>query len=307
MTRRRTWSHLEGQTRRPNDYEIATTGLLWHPTRGFAVDTPVTEWVRVHQRERELVCRDWDAFRDPRQTTYTKYTELQRNREIFVDGLFALAHDSNDDQTLSPRWIALLDRVLAPLRYPVHGLHMVTAYVGSMAPGGRIVVVSLLQAADEVRRVQRIAHRLRLLQCAHPQIGADSRGVWERDPLWQPMRELIERLLVAYDWDEALIALTTVVKPAFDELFVVRLAELASVAGDATLAQMLRSLHEDCRWHEAWSSALVAMLTAEDSGNATRIAEWRERWRPRVDAAAAPFVALFGDPGDVARSPGGVR
>jgi len=307
MSRRPTWWHLEGQTRRPNDYEIATTRLLWHPTRGFAVDTPVTEWVRVHQRERGLVCRDWDAFRDPRQTTYAKYTELQRNREIFVDGVFALAHDSDDDERLSPRWLAVLDRVLGPLRYPVHGLHMVTAYVGSMAPGGRVVVACLLQAADEVRRVQRIAHRLRLLQRFHPRLAADSKTIWERDPLWQPMRELVERLLVAYDWDEALVALTTVVKPAFDELFMGRLAELASTAGDGTLAQMLRSLHEDCRWHEQWSSTLVAMLAAEDDGNVTKIAEWRARWQPRVDAAIAPFTALLADLGDIALLPRGAR
>jgi toluene monooxygenase system protein E len=305
MTRRRTWWHLEGQTRRPNDYEIATTRLLWHPARGFAVTTPVTEWVRVHQRERELSCSDWDAFRDPRQTTYTKYTELQRNREIFVDGLFALAETSADDERLSPRWVSVLDRVLGPLRYPVHGLHMVAAYVGSMAPGGRIVVACLLQAADEVRRVQRIAHRLRLLQRTHPQIATDSRTVWERDPLWQPMRELVERLLVAYDWDEALAALTTVVKPAFDELFMVRLAELASKAGDGTLVQMLRSLHEDCRWHAEWSSALVAMLAAEDGRNEANIAEWRARWQPRVDAAIAPFSASFADIGDIAPRPAG--
>lgn len=307
MSRRRTWWHLEGQTRRPNDYEIATTRLLWHPARGFAVRTPVTEWVRVHQRERELSCRDWDAFRDPRETTYTKYTQLQRNREIFVDELFALAETSGQDERLSPRWIAVLDRVFAPLRYPVHGLQMIAAYVGSMAPGARIVVACLMQAGDEVRRLQRIAYRLRMLQQAHPRLAADSRAIWERDPLWQPMRELIERLLVAYDWDEALVALATAVKPAFDELFMVALADRATAAGDTTLAQMLRSLHEDCRWHAQWSSALVAMLGAEDRGNEARMAEWRERWQPRVDAAVAPFTALFADLGEIDPVSGGLR
>jgi hypothetical protein len=176
-----------------------------------------------------------------------------------------------------------------------------------MAPGGRIVVACLLQAADEVRRVQRIAERLRLLQRTHPRVAGDSRTIWERDPVWQPMRELVERLLVAYDWDEALVALTTVVKPAFDQLFMVRLAEQAHRAGDHTLVQMLRSLHEDCRWHEEWSSALVAWLGAEDRDNEARMARWRERWQPRVDAAITPFATLFTDLGDIAPLPGGAR
>lgn len=305
MSRSRTWSHLEGQTRRPNEYEIATSRLLWYPARGLAVTTPVTEWMRVHQRERVLACPDWDAFRDPRQTTYAKYTELQRDRETFVDGLFELAERGDDDARLAPRWVDVLDRVLAPLRYPVHGLQMITSYVGSMAPGGRIVVACLLQSADEVRRIQRIAYRVRLLQRTHPRVGTDSRTVWQRDPLWQPMRELVERLLVAYDWDEAFIALTSVVKPVFDEVFGARLAKLAAAAGDGTLAQMLRSLDEDCRWHAQWTAALTEMLIAENGDNAAAIASWRESWQPRAESAVAPFHQLFTDIGDIAPRPGG--
>lgn len=300
MTRRRTWWHLEGQSRWPSDYEIATSKLLWGPERGYAVRTPVTEWMDAHQRGRSFACRDWDAFRDPRETTYRKYIELQRNRETFVDGLLALADDGRDDAVLTSRWIGVLDRVFAPLRYPGHALQMVAAYVGSMAPGGRVVVACLLQSADEMRRVQRLAYRLKLLQRSHPRVGEDSRGVWERDPLWQPMRELVERLLVVRDFDEALVALALAVKPAFDELFMVRFAALAAAAGDLVLAQMFRSLDEDCRWHREWSSALFAMLAAEDGSNAARIAELREPWQARVTAATAPFDRLFGDIGDIA-------
>lgn len=305
MSRSRTWSHLEGQTRRPNAYEIATSRLLWYPARGLAVATPTAEWIRVNQRERVLACRDWDAFRDPRQTTYAKYTELQRDRETFVDGLFDLAERSDDDARLAQRWVDILDRVLAPLRYPVHGLQMITSYVGSMAPGGRVVVACLLQAADEVRRIQRIAYRVRLLQRTHARVGADSRSIWERDPLWQPMRELVERLLVTYDWGEAFVALTSAVKPAFDELFGARFAALAATAGDGTLSQLLRCLDEDARWHHEWSTVLTEMLVAESGDNATAIATWRASWLPRVDAAIAPFHALFTDAGDIAPRPGG--
>lgn len=306
MTRRRTWWHLEGQSRRPSDYEIATSKLLWAPERGYAVTTPVTEWMHAHQRGRSFTCRDWDAFRDPRETTYKKYIELQRDRETFVDGLLGLADDGRDDAQLAPRWVTVLDRVFAPLRYPGHALQMVAAYVGSMAPGGRVVVACLLQSADEMRRVQRLAYRLKLLQRTHPHVGADSRGVWERDPLWQAMRELMERLLVAHDFDEALVALTLAVKPAFDELYMGRFAALAAAAGDLVLAQMFRSLDEDCRWHRDWSSALVAMLAAEDGKNAVRIGELRETWQPRVAAAITPFDRLFGDIGDITPRRGAV-
>src|SRR5262249_10188922 len=54
---------------------------------------------------------------------------------------------------LSPRWLQVLSRVVAPFRYPGHGFQMVASHIGQMAPSGRIVITAALQAADEMRRV----------------------------------------------------------------------------------------------------------------------------------------------------------
>lgn len=290
MTGLRTFWHLASATKKPRDYDIASTKLLYYPERGFEITAPLGEWYRVHQRERVLQCDDWDAFRDPRETTYTRYTELQRDKEVFVDGLLASSDDAQV-RRLPAAWIATLDRVLGPLRYPVHGLQMIASYVGSMAPGGRIAIACLMQAADEVRRVQRLAQRTWQLQRVHEQFAASARELWQRDPMWQPLRELIERLLVTYDWDEALVALTAAVKPVFDDVFDVRLAALARVRGDETLQRMLGSLAEDAAWHRAWSGVLLDRLAA-DPKNAEAIARWRSHWGERAEAAVRPFVDL---------------
>lgn len=291
MTGLRTFWHLATATKKPRDYDIASTKLLYYPERGFEITSPLGEWYRVHQRERVLQCDDWDAFRDPRETTYTRYTELQRDQEVFVDGLLA-SSDDTQVRRLPAQWIALLDRVLGPLRHPVHGLQMIASYVGSMAPGGRIAIACLMQAADEVRRVQRLAQRTWQLHRVHEHFAADARELWQRDPLWQPLRELIERLLVTYDWDEALVALTAAVKPAFDDIFGRRLGELARARGDETLQRVLGSLGEDATWHRAWSGALLDRLAA-DPKNAEAIARWRSHWGERAEAAVHPFVELF--------------
>jgi len=34
-----------------------------------------------------------------------------------------------------------------------------------------------------------------------------AKSLWENDPLWQPLRQFVERLLVTYDWGEAFVAL----------------------------------------------------------------------------------------------------
>lgn len=295
MTQRTYW-HLGDLGRKPTDYDITSTRLLYYPERGFETAVPIAGWYRAHQAGSELASDDWERFRDPRETTYARYVELQRTKEAFVDGVLAAGAEGAHDRRLPPAWLAALGALMSPLRYPVHGLQMISAYVGQMAPSGRVVIASLFQCADEARRIERLAYRLRQLQYVDPGFGADGRTRWEREPMWQPMRELVERLLVTYDWGEAFVALACVVKPRFDALFTTHLVELARRAGDDLLANVVFSLSEDCRWHREWSRALIEVALAARSKNRAVIAGWIARWAPLAVRAIASLGPAF-DPG----------
>jgi toluene monooxygenase system protein E len=292
VTGQKTYWHLLGSTRKPTEYEIGTSRLLYYPERGFEVNLPLGAWYERYQRKSPLQCSDWEAFSDPRETTYAKYTHLQSVKQAFVDGIFRSVDDAYD-VTLRPEWVAVLERLVAPTRYPAHGLQMVASYVGSMAPGGRVVVCSLFTAADEMRRVQIVAYRMRQLQRTYPSFGKSSKTTWETDAAWQPLREVIERLLVTYDLGEALVALNLVVKPAIDELLVARLARCARLAGDDVLAKLLFSIEEDCKWHDQWARALEASLVADREANRAVIDGWIAHWRPRVSDALAPLARVL--------------
>jgi toluene monooxygenase system protein E len=290
---KRTYWHLEEQRRRPGAYDIATSRLLYYPARGFEVPGSADAWMRRHQTGSPLVCSDWGAFRDPRETTYTRYVERQRERESFVDGLLRAAEHGDHDRRLPASWLAVLGRVLAPLRFPAHGLQMVGAYVAHMAPEGRIVTAGVFQVGDEIRRVQRLSYRLRQLQLVHDVMAGDGRSSWEQEPAWQPLRKLIERLLVTYDWGEAFVALCLVVKPTFDGM-VAALGRAGRDAGDHVLHDLVFSLGEDAAWHREWALALARVAIADRSENRTLIAGWIARWRPAADEAAAALAGELG-------------
>jgi toluene monooxygenase system protein E len=274
----RTYRHLAALGRKPSDYDIATSRLLWYPERGFSTNLPLAAWYREYQTSSPFQCSDWEQFRDPRETTYTKYVDLQRTQEAFVDGVLA----SGAGRALPAEWLATLARILPPLRYPVHGLQMLAAYVGHMAPSGRIVIACAFQAADEVRRIQRIAYRT-----VEQGLEDHGRALWERAPAWQPLRELVERLLVVRDWGEAFVALALVTKPRFDALFGTRLAAAARAHGDDVLANVVFSLAEDAAWHAAWSRELVRVAIADRPANRDVIAAWCAHWEPLADRAIA--------------------
>jgi toluene monooxygenase system protein E len=294
VPQQKTYWHLLEKQRMPTEYELVSSQLHYYTAAGgFEVDTPLQAWYRQYQQGSPLVSSNWEQFGDPRETTYTKYMALQASKEVFVDGLFASVTVSAYDRELPKTWLHILARSVAPLRYPCHGLHMVAAYIGQMAPCGRITLAAMFQAADEMRRVQHLAYRLWQLQRSHPGLGADSRAQWQDDPLWQPLREAVEKLLVAYDWGEAFTALNVVLKPMLDGLFMWHFGHLARQEGDYLLQQLLSSLHEDCQWHQQWSQALVQTVLQDTPANQRVFQHWVQRWYPVAARAVCAFAPLF--------------
>ncbi len=172
---------------------------------------------------------------------------------------------------------------------------MLAAYIGQMAPSGRITIAAMFQAADELRRTQRTAYRMRQIQIYHSDFGQNSRNTWQRDPMWQPLREVVERLLVTYDFGEALVALNLCLKPQVDDLFLQHFGKLGKDHQDGLLSQFLFSLYEDGLWQRKWTQALLRMVVTMEPRNRQVIATWVRKWQPLVKRATEAFAPLWGD------------
>src|SRR5262249_53004938 len=137
-------------------------------------------------------------------------------------------------------------------------------------------------------------YRVALLARRSPELAATGRALWQSDPAWQPLRRALERLLVTYDWGEALVALNLCVKPAVDDLFLCQLADAADGARAHLDAQILRALHEDAAWHRAWTDALLALAFADRPDNRAVVARWVDAWTPAVEAVERAGGAMLG-------------
>jgi toluene monooxygenase system protein E len=292
---RKTYWHLGNGRRLPSDYEVATSRLLYHVERGgFELELPASAFYARNQAGSQLVCKRWDDFADPRATTYRTYVDIERERESYVGRLLTTIEDSGHDGKLTPAWLDTLAGVLSPLRFACHGLQMAAAYVGHMAPSGRIAVAALFQCGDEIRRVQRIAQRVAQLQRARPGIADEGRRRWQSGEAWQPLRRAIEKLLVTYDWGEAFVALNVCLKPSIDDVYLSELADLAERSNDHLDAQILRSLAEDCQWQRAWTDALLSLAYADRHDNREVVTGWTDGWAPIAGAAARAAVHTIG-------------
>ncbi|MDE0203289.1 MAG: hypothetical protein OXK73_12740, partial [Rhodospirillaceae bacterium] len=175
-----------------------------------------------------------------------------------------------------------------------HCLQMGSAYLVQMVPASTIENCAMFQAADQLRWVSRIAYRTRELANTHADAGfaTGERKAWEEDACWQGFRELLERVLVAYDWAEHFVALNVVAKPAFDEACIRQLGGPARQSGDTLLAQMLDAQWEDSERARRWTGALVA-FARETEGNTEVMADWVAKWVPLGDAAIDAYCAAL--------------
>jgi toluene monooxygenase system protein E len=275
----KTYSHLTANKRVPTTYEIVSTNLLYYKGN-FEVSVPVQGWYDKYQKQSLITGVDWTKFRDPRETTYTTYVTLQKSQEEFVAKIFQSMNDSGNGYDKH------LELFLAPLRFPIHGFQMIAAYFGQMAPEGRIVLTSMFQAADEMRRIQHFAYRMRQLQNTTPHFGKDSKNIWETNPHWQPLRKVVEKLLVTYDWAEALVALNFILKPAFEKF-------ILSAFKDKLTVELVKSQNQDWQWQRDWTNTLINLMIEQNPKNREIIEIWMSKWQPECEAATKKLEGLL--------------
>lgn len=284
----KTYWHLEKNKKIPTSYDIATSHLLPYATKDFAVNVSVKSWYDRYQKGSLFQCSDWEKFADPRKTSYSSYVELQKQKELYVNKILDIIETSDYDSQLSLEWLQQLEASWPVQRFLFHGLQMVAAYIGQMAPAGRITMTAAFQAADEMRRIQRIAYRMKLLQHTVPTFGVASKTRWESAPQWQPLRQLIEELLVTYDWGEAFIALNIVIKPQLNKLFTLQWAEQARIWGDYNLSHILLSFNEDEQWHQQWSQSLLDTVLQDKPEVQAVVNSWITQWQEKTLSACQP-------------------
>ncbi|MEE8171346.1 MAG: aromatic/alkene monooxygenase hydroxylase subunit beta, partial [Alphaproteobacteria bacterium] len=288
-----------------SEYEIVSTNLLWSTDDeipwAMAPGVHMNQWYLKYRDACPLKHADWNAFRDPDEIVYRTYNIMQDGQETYVDGLLDEHNANGHDGELSAAWLEQLVLLYTPGRYLLHAAQMGSAYLVQLAPASTIVNCAMLQAADQLRWVSRIAYRTKELSRAAPAagFGDKERSHWEGHAAWQGFRELMERTLVAYDWGEHFTALNLVAKPAIDEAFVRQLGKSARRQGDSLLRHLMDAQRTDNERSRRWSKALVEFMLDTD-GNKDVLAEWVAKWAPLGDAAIDAYCAALPDAGDAA-------
>jgi len=298
----KTWSALAGNKKRPSEYEVVTYKLHYrnrNPDVAYeqSPDSMMNLWYQKHVTGSPLKHSDWDVFRDPDQLTYRAYTTMQDGQEEYVDGLIREHARIRHDAGMSPAWIKKLRLYYTPLRYLFTAIQMASAYVVQMAPASTITNCAAFQEADALRWLSRTAYRTRQLSLAWPdqEFATSERTTWEDAPEWQGFRELIEKMLVTYDWAENLFALNVVALYAISEVCIRQFADLARQSGDTLSAMLCEAQMKDFERSRRWTAEWVKIAN-DTPGNGQVFAGWKNKWDPLADQAIDAYASSLGMP-----------
>ena len=302
----RTWQHLN-QRKRPTEYEVVSVNTHWtdnyweHPFRSMHEGIAVNQWYVKNRVQSPLKIDDWQVFRDPDEVIYRSYTTLQDAQENYVTGLLERFAAEKRDGDLQTSWVATLAKLYTPMRYLFSGLQMASAYLTQIMPGSTLFNCAAFQTGDQLRWLSHVSYRTAELGKTHPLagFGKREREIWENDPAWQGFRELVEKMLVAYDVGEAVVALQIVTKLAVDEACLRQFAVSARRNNDQLLALMNEAALVDSDRSRRWTRAFIE-LALKNPANRAVLARWLETWVPLGERAVDRFCAALPDNPDAA-------
>lgn len=276
---RKTWVWLSGRKRPPGEYEELSTGIQWY---GDAVSqTNVGSW----RQDSTVIKADWDAFRDPSGMYYRNYIVGQDNAERSLDAVFEVARDADFVSGIGEAWRTDLVTLVGALSHAEWGTAMAHQHVQRFALSPTVACCAQLQVMDKLRSAER---SLEWFDLIHPDGEDLISEAWMNSQALQPLRKLLEEILIVQDWAEVIvavnIALLGIMQPFQREVFV----RGGRANADFVTAALGAAFGKDGSRHAAWGDAFIKLTQTEES-NATAVSDWLERYVP--DAVAA-FEAL---------------
>jgi propane monooxygenase small subunit len=246
-----------------------------------------------------LKSSDWHAFRDPNQeweqTIYRNNARVVRQ----VEQNIANAKSQGAFERWSPEWSRDVATHVGAWMHAEHGLGMHV-----FLPAQRDAPTNMINNAISVNSMHklRMAQDLALYNLEVTGVRDDFEGkahldAWTNDPIWQPVRENVERMTAIRDWGEAVVAANLAFEPLVGELFRTGFVVATSPAnGDYVTPAVMGVAESDFERDLAYTKDLIGPLVRDPEHgqeNVRQLGEWLSQWIPVSLGAARALEPLF--------------
>ena len=301
-SRSRSFNYFEPRKRRATVYEDVTVDVQPDPERHLTQG-----WVYAFangdagypQEWTALKSSNWHLFLDPNeeweQTIYRNNANVVRQ----IGQILANAKAADSFAAWNRSWVKVVERHVSAWAHAEHGLGMhVYTPAQRDAPTNMINNALTLGAIHKLRFAQDII--LFNLECSEQIDGFDGsahKESWQNDPVWQGVRENVEKLTGIRDWAQAFFATAVVFEPLVGELFRSGFVlQEAAHQGDFVTPTIMGAGESDTAREQRGARALFRMLADDEQhGEANRnlMQEWLAEWVPVSLEAAQKLQPIW--------------
>ena len=298
----RSYNYFTPRKRRATVYEDVTVDVqpdpARHLTQGWVYEFAngiggyPEEWTA-------LKSSNWHEFLDPNeeweQTIYRNNANVVRQISQNIEH----GRTAHVFQAMNRAWVKVLERHVFAWAHVEHGLGMhVYTPAQRDAPTNMINNAMAVGAVHKLRFAQDlILYNLALSEEIDGFEGSLHKKTWQEDPIWQPTRELVERLTGIRDWGEALFATTIVFEPLVGELFRSGFVmQAAAPQGDFVTPTIMGAGESDAAREQRGARALFQMLSEDEAhgaANRETMQRWLAEWTPPAVAAMRQLQPIW--------------
>ncbi|HKU96680.1 MAG TPA: aromatic/alkene monooxygenase hydroxylase subunit beta [Vineibacter sp.] len=292
---RQTFSHVArrlGADKPASRYQEATLDLqsecnfhyrpLWDP-----------EHELYDKRRTAIGMKDWYAFKDPRQFYYGTYVLNRAKLQDTAENNFAFVERHGALASLPMGLARRIKAILLPLRHVEYGANLNNCYISAYGWGTAITAATTFAMMDRLGIAQYLSRIGLLIDGNTGESLTVAKDSWMTDPVWQPLRKLVEDNFVIKDWFELFVAQNLVLDGLLYPLVYGRFGSELSQAGGSVVAMLTEFM--DTWYAEAvkWVDAFVKTAAAESPENQAQLSAWAREATVRTRDALAPLAKLI--------------
>lgn len=298
--RRTTFEHIEaklGEGRAPNRYQEVMFGLqheevfhyrpTWEPER------------EIFDADRTAInMADYEDLLDPRQYYYGAYVIRRAKQQEAMEKHFAIVEKRGLLEGLDEALLEKIRRVIVPFRHVEWGANANNLFIAAYGFGTPIAVAADFQGMDRLGNAQYLSRIGLALSKNDPAILDQAKSQWLQDPMWQPLRKLVEDSFVVKDWFELHVLQNHLVDGLLHPLLFQRFDDEVAAGGGGAFVMLTEFFTEWFAESTRWTDAVIKTAANESDANRALLAGWVERWSAAAREAAAPLADfLFGERG----------
>ncbi|GAA1710412.1 phenol 2-monooxygenase [Propioniferax innocua] len=291
---RHTFDHIAARygDRPATRYQEGTIGLQpkenFHYRPSYA---PEREMYDVNYSAYKLA--DPEGFVDPRGYYYTPYVT---NRSEMHEG-FGASLEYVTKRELFGRtpdaWKTVMTEVLIPTRHYESGAQMLFSGACRFCYGSALAQCCAYESFDRVGNAQLISRIGIALGDQTATVLREGKRAWMEAEHMQPLRKLIEELLIEEDWADSVTGIDYADR-LLSALLHKHLEEVAINNGAGAYSLLIQHLDGWYAEHRKWLDALYKAWTSDETHGASNIELFSasaNKWLPQAEAAVRDIAA----------------